>query len=61
MSSGRFSPPRHDNDRNNDGERARALDDGGERVTKAGGASTMGRVGNGEGPDRGSTAERLLI
>lgn len=34
--------------------------DGGERVTKAGGERT-GRVENGEGPDRGSTAERLLI
>lgn len=39
----------------------RARDDGGERVTKAGGERTTGRVENGEGPDRGSTAERLLI
>lgn len=48
-----------DDDRNNDGVRAR--DDDGERVTKAGGERTTGRVENGEGPDRGSTVERLLI
>lgn len=56
MSGGRFLATTDDHgdngdDRNNDGE----------RLTEAGGERTTGRVENGEGPDRGSTAERLLI